>query len=72
METKFAGSTCNDVVTDTSGFTFISGHYDKKIRFWDVRADNTAKELVFQGRITSLDLSRGKLAQVWKRASPNV
>ncbi|CAD6992682.1 unnamed protein product [Ceratitis capitata] len=30
IETKFAGSSCNDLVTtDSLGSTIISGHYDK-------------------------------------------
>lgn len=61
VETKFAGSSCNDLVTtgtDVSGTTIISGHYDKKIRFWDTRTDCSANEIVLQGKITSLDLSK--------------
>lgn len=61
IETKFAGSSCNDLVTtgtDVSGTTIISGHYDKKIRFWDTRTDCSANEIVLQGKITSLDLSK--------------
>lgn len=61
VETKFAGSSCNDLVTtgtDVSGSTIISGHYDKKIRFWDTRTDCSANEIVLQGKITSLDLSK--------------
>lgn len=60
-ETKFAGSSCNDLVTagtDVSGTTIISGHYDKKIRFWDTRNDYTANEILLPGKITSLDLSK--------------
>lgn len=61
VETKFAGSSCNDLVTtgtDVSGTTIISGHYDKKIRFWDTRTDCSANEIILQGKITSLDLSK--------------
>lgn len=59
IETKFAGSSCNDLVTtDGSGSTIISGHFDKKIRFWDTRTDCSANDIVLQGKITSLDLSR--------------
>lgn len=58
-ETKFAGSSCNDLVTtDGSGSTIISGHFDKKIRFWDTRTDCSANDIVLQGKITSLDLSK--------------
>ncbi|KAJ8946512.1 hypothetical protein NQ318_004647 [Aromia moschata] len=38
IETKFAGSSCNDLVTvDSAGSIIISGHFDKSIRFWDSR-----------------------------------
>ncbi|XP_037909527.1 autophagy-related protein 16 isoform X2 [Hermetia illucens] len=58
-ETKFAGSSCNDLVTtDSSGSTIISGHFDKKIRFWDTRTDCSSNDIVLQGKITSLDLSK--------------
>lgn len=61
IETKFAGSSCNDLVTsDGSGSTIISGHFDKRIRFWDTRSDSTSDDILLQGKITSLDLSRGK------------
>jgi autophagy-related protein 16-1 len=61
IETKFAGSSCNDLVTiDGSGSTIISGHFDKKIRFWDVRSSDSVNEILLQGKITSLDLSKGK------------
>lgn len=59
IETKFAGSSCNDLVTtDGSGSTIISGHFDKKIRFWDTRTDCSANDIVLAGKITSLDLSK--------------
>ncbi|XP_066994796.2 autophagy-related protein 16-1 [Anabrus simplex] len=58
-QTKFAGSSCNDLVTlDSSGSTIISGHLDKRVRFWDTRADRTADEIALQGKVTSLDLSK--------------
>jgi len=61
IETKFAGSSCNDLVTtDSSGTTIISGHFDKRIRFWDTRSDTTSRDILLQGKVTSLDLSRGK------------
>ncbi|KAK0161217.1 hypothetical protein PV327_009712 [Microctonus hyperodae] len=63
IETKFAGSSCNDLVTsDGAGSTIISGHFDKRIRFWDTRADSSSNDIVLQGKITSLDLSRGLYA----------
>ncbi|KAL1115831.1 hypothetical protein AAG570_006121 [Ranatra chinensis] len=59
IETKFAGSICNDlVVSDGAGTTIISGHFDKKIRFWDTRSECTINEIQTEGRVTSLDLSR--------------
>ena len=36
--TLFAGSSCNDIVAGRGmGNTIISGHFDKRIRFWDLR-----------------------------------
>ncbi|XP_063243910.1 autophagy-related protein 16-1-like [Bacillus rossius redtenbacheri] len=59
INTKFAGSSCNDLVTsDDSGTTIISGHYDKRIRFWDIRNDSHVNEIGLMGKVTSLDLSR--------------
>lgn len=59
-ETKFAGSSCNDLVTsDGAGSTIISGHFDKRIRFWDIRTEMSANDIMLQGKVTSLDLSRG-------------
>lgn len=60
IETKFAGSSCNDLVTtDSLGSTIISGHYDKKIRFWDIRTEKQADDVLMNAKITSLDLSKG-------------
>ncbi|XP_075235351.1 autophagy-related protein 16-1-like [Lycorma delicatula] len=59
QQTKFAGSSCNDLVTsDGAGTTIISGHFDKKIRFWDTRSDMAEHDIQVQGKVTSLDLSR--------------
>ncbi|KAL0274569.1 UNVERIFIED_CONTAM: hypothetical protein PYX00_002670 [Menopon gallinae] len=59
VETKFAGSTCYDLVTsDSVGSTIISGHYDNKIRFWDARSGSSANDIALNGKVTSLDLSR--------------
>ncbi|KAM7364245.1 autophagy-related 16 isoform 2-T2 [Cochliomyia hominivorax] len=59
IETKFAGSSCNDLVTtDSLGSTIISGHYDKKIRFWDIRTEKQADDVLLNAKITSLDLSK--------------
>ncbi|XP_013194000.1 autophagy-related protein 16-1 isoform X2 [Amyelois transitella] len=59
IETKFAGSSCNDLVTsDGAGSTIISGHFDKRIRFWDIRTEMSSNDIMLQGKVTSLDLSR--------------
>lgn len=59
IETKFAGSSCNDLVTsDSLGSTIISGHWDKKIRFWDIRTEKQSVDLAMPAKITSLDLSK--------------
>lgn len=64
-ETKFAGSSCNDLVTsDGAGSTIISGHFDKRIRFWDIRTEMSANHIMLQGKVTSLDLSRGNFVFV--------
>ena len=64
IETKFTGSSCNDLVTsDGSGSTIISGHFDKTIRFWDTRTESGSNDILLQGKITSLDLSRGALIE---------
>ncbi|XP_021947114.1 autophagy-related protein 16-1 isoform X2 [Folsomia candida] len=59
ISTKFAGSSCNDLVC-VDGSSIISGHYDKRIRFWDARTDSPTQEVNLCGRITSLDLSLDK------------
>ncbi|KAK9505827.1 hypothetical protein O3M35_009802 [Rhynocoris fuscipes] len=59
VETKFAGSCCNDVVnSDSVGTTIMSGHFDKKIRFWDTRSEKSINEILLQGKVTSLALAR--------------
>ncbi|KAG8337852.1 autophagy protein 16, interacts with Atg12p-Atg5p [Homalodisca vitripennis] len=64
-QTNFVGSSCNDLVTsDGAGTTIISGHFDKTIRFWDMRNEGSTNRIEVNGRVTSLDLSRGnKLAE---------
>lgn len=59
IRTIFSGSSCNDVVTDCTGTMIISGHFDKRIRFWDTRRESTANEVILQGKVTSLDISPG-------------
>ncbi|CAG7713025.1 unnamed protein product [Allacma fusca] len=58
VSTKFAGSSCNDLVCVGDGSPMISGHFDKRIRFWDARVEIPSQEVTLQGKITSLDLSR--------------
>ena len=36
MKTVFAGSSCNDIVCTEQ--CVMSGHFDKKVRFWDIRS----------------------------------
>ena len=57
ISTKFAGSSCNDLVT-SDGVQIISGHFDKRVRFWDQRSETSHNEIVLQGKVTSLDISR--------------
>ena len=50
----------------------ISGHWDRKIRFWDIRGGGTnelgagvaVNELAIQGRVTSLSLFSSTFAYV--------
>uniref|UniRef100_UPI00398E9EDA autophagy-related protein 16-1 isoform X2 n=1 Tax=Pristiophorus japonicus TaxID=55135 RepID=UPI00398E9EDA len=55
IKTVFAGSSCNDIVCTEQ--CVMSGHFDKKIRFWDIRTESIVREMELQGRITALDLS---------------
>uniref|UniRef100_A0A8K9WP62 Anaphase-promoting complex subunit 4 WD40 domain-containing protein n=1 Tax=Oncorhynchus mykiss TaxID=8022 RepID=A0A8K9WP62_ONCMY len=48
-------SYCSDVVC--SEHVIVSGHYDRKIRFWDSRAASCTQEVPLQGKVTSLDIS---------------
>lgn len=73
IETKFAGSSCNDLVTtDSLGSTIISGHYDKRIRFWDIRTEKQADDILMSAKITSLDLSKGKYCPTLTSSSINI
>merc|ERR550539_2138357 len=56
--TKFAGSSCNDIVTADQ--VIFSGHFDKKVRLWDTRSSATEpmKEVMVGGKVSSLDISR--------------
>lgn len=59
IKTLFAGSSCNDVVVSLSNVqsSVISGHFDKRIRFWDTRSDSSCNEILLDGRITSLHVT---------------
>lgn len=61
IQTYFPGSSCNDVVV-VEGTGIISGHFDKKLRFYDIRSKDPLKDQLLTGKITSLDLSAGKWA----------
>ncbi len=60
VRTLFAGSKCHDLVAHDASGSLISGHFDKKIRFWDSRNDSAKCELQLQAAITSLSINRGK------------
>ena len=51
-------SSCNDLVCADQ--VIISGHFDKKVRFYDVRSSSyePSNEVALNGRITSLDLDK--------------
>jgi len=58
-KTIFAGSSCNDIAV-VDGYSVVSAHFDKKLRFYDLRADSsTVREILLDGRITSVDLTLG-------------
>lgn len=63
VKTIFAGSSCNDLVT-IHGTNIVSGHFDKRVRFWDSRVDSNTNEILLQGRLTSLDLSPGTIVLI--------
>ncbi|TRY83659.1 hypothetical protein DNTS_027957 [Danionella cerebrum] len=58
LRTVFAGSSCNDIVCTEQ--CVMSGHFDKKVRFWDIRAESIVRELELMGRVTSLDLNQDR------------
>lgn len=60
IRTLFAGSSCNDLVVasgSSESGSIISGHFDKRIRFWETRTESTCNEILLEGKITSLALS---------------
>ena len=68
IKTIFAGSSCNDLVT-LQGTNIVSGHFDKRVRFWDSRKDSSSTEILLQGRLTSLDLTQGMILESQKQIS---
>jgi hypothetical protein len=60
VRTLFAGSKCHDLVALDASGSLISGHFDKKIRFWDTRNESPKCELQLQAAITSLSINRGE------------
>ena len=60
-KTIFAGSSCFDLVTsDGLATSIISGHFDRKVRFWDTRLEKGVNEISLQGKVTSLDIAAGE------------
>lgn len=59
FRTYFAGSNCYDLVyTD---YQIISGHFDAKLRCWDLKKPNNNEstlQIALQSKITSIDVSR--------------
>eukprot|EP00731_Ephydatia_muelleri_P024688 Em0016g959a len=56
IRTLFAGSSCNDIIAGKGmGTSIISGHLDKRIRFWDARGNAAASEIALPGKVTSFD-----------------
>ncbi|CAB3401154.1 unnamed protein product [Caenorhabditis bovis] len=58
IRSYFPGSIVLDVVgkIDMNPTMFISGHCDKKIRFWDGRAKEHVKDVTMDARVTSLSV----------------
>ena len=62
IRTLFAGSSCNDLIVASSESTVVSGHFDKRIRFWETRTESsTCNEILLEGRITSLAIHGNNL-----------
>lgn len=47
IKTVFAGSSCNDIVCTEQ--CVMSGHFDKKVRFWDIRSVNGSYRFLVRG-----------------------
>ncbi|KAM9319734.1 protein Atg16l2 [Gastrophryne carolinensis] len=52
-------SYCSDVVCSDS--YLISGHHDKKIRFWDSRSESCFREVTLEEKVTSLCLGQDQV-----------
>uniref|UniRef100_A0A8D0LCY4 Protein Atg16l2 n=1 Tax=Sphenodon punctatus TaxID=8508 RepID=A0A8D0LCY4_SPHPU len=52
-------SYCNDVVCCEN--VIISGHHDKKIRFWDSRGPRCTQVIPVEGKVTSLSISHDQM-----------
>ena len=64
-KTIFAGSSCFDLVTsDGLATSVISGHFDRKIRFWDTRLEKGASELSFTSYYTLMSKNPGFSRQI--------
>lgn len=55
----FPASKVNDIATNMGGSPslFASGHFDKKLRFYDGRSSDPVRTVDMNGRITSLDVT---------------
>lgn len=61
-KTLFPASICNDiVVSESTVTTVISCHFDKTVRFWDMRTESVRATISMLGKVTSLNISRGKV-----------
>ncbi len=69
VRTLFAGSKCHDLVALDASGSLISGHFDKKIRFWDARNESPKSELQLQAAITSLSINRGQRNKIHSKDS---
>ncbi|XP_043359940.1 protein Atg16l2 isoform X3 [Dermochelys coriacea] len=52
-------SYCNDVVCCDN--VIVSGHHDKKIRFWDSRGPRCTEVIPVEGKVTSLHISQDQM-----------
>ncbi|CAI5441113.1 unnamed protein product [Caenorhabditis angaria] len=59
LKTCMVGSIVYDIIAKCGGChsSFASGHFDKKLRFWDSRQNDPTKILELDQKITSLDIA---------------